>query len=88
LGGRKLPFSYVSVSRTFWTIKKSKEKYMIIFSPREGPWAKQARKGSHEGQMSPCGAAYLAGRATMAHLSLEHRLGSSFLQMAPSRHKT
>jgi hypothetical protein len=53
---------------------------MISFSARERPWDKKAREEIvHEGQMRPGDAPYLAGLATLAHLGLEHRLGSPFL---------
>jgi hypothetical protein len=58
-------------------LKIKGKKYLIRFSSRGRPWAKEVREESHKGQMRPGGAPPSAGRATQAHLGLEHRLDLS-----------
>jgi hypothetical protein len=79
-GRQKTSFFLFYCFRDLLDVKKFKEKYLISFSPGEGPWAKEASEESHEAPKSIGGAPYQAGRATHATGAHERRLGLSFLQ--------
>ena len=87
-GRQKTTFFLFYCFRDLLDVKKFEEKYLISFSPGEGPWAKEASEESHEAPKSTGGAPYQAGRATHATEAHEHRIGLSFLQTTPSRPKS